>query len=340
MPSLARRVALGLGLGAVADAAVGWAAAPASELQIATGGVTGLYYQIGAALCRLLERSGLMPEMVCRTAGTRGSIFNLTELRYGTMPLGIVQSDLAWQAQRGEGPFANQPPFRDLRSLFAVTTEALSILTTAESSARVADDLRGRRINVGRYGSGTRATFEAAMRAAGWSDADFAHLTDIPEAFQAEALCRGLIDALAMVVAHPSADLAATAFRCASPFRAPGRAHDRAADQRHSPTMSPPPFPAAATPTVRTPPRPSASAPWWWRRDAPRRQLVHAVVRALFSQLDQFHRLHPAFVGLTPAHMLGSCAMPPRAPGRSPLLCGGGSEPPPVHRSQLSRRPP
>ena len=53
-----------------------WAAVP-YPLGIGTGGVTGIYYQVGAALCRLLRDHPTATPIDCSTEGTTGSASNV-----------------------------------------------------------------------------------------------------------------------------------------------------------------------------------------------------------------------------------------------------------------------
>ena len=91
-----------------------FAAAPAwaepYRLAIATGGVTGIYYQIGAAICRLLRDHPPAHAIDCRTEGSAGSIANLLSLGQGEVPLALAQADSLHDAVTGTGGFANRPP--------------------------------------------------------------------------------------------------------------------------------------------------------------------------------------------------------------------------------------
>ena len=67
----------------VLGAAAGVRAQEPYPLSIATGGVTGIYYQIGAAICRLLQDHPPAVPMTCTTEGSQGSVANLVGVRFG-----------------------------------------------------------------------------------------------------------------------------------------------------------------------------------------------------------------------------------------------------------------
>ena len=64
-------------------------------ISIGTGGITGVYYPTGGAICRLVNKDREEHGIRCSAESTGGSIYNLNTLRAGELDFGIVQSD--WQ---------------------------------------------------------------------------------------------------------------------------------------------------------------------------------------------------------------------------------------------------
>ena len=168
-----------------------------------TGGVTGIYYQIGAAICRLLRDHPPAHAIDCRTEGSAGSIANLLSLGQDEVPLALAQADSLHDAVTGTGGFANRPPDTRLRALFSPVVETFLVLSRAGDSATQIADLKGHRVNIGPPASGTEVTFRQLMAARGWSDTDFTALLGIRSSQQAAALCGGRVDAIAFVAANP-----------------------------------------------------------------------------------------------------------------------------------------
>ena len=112
-------------------------------------------------------------------------------MRAGELDMGVVQSDVQYNALNGEGEeFAGAGPFEDLRAVFSVHAEPFTVLARAESGIETFDDLKGKRVNVGNPGSGQRATMEVLMEAKGWTMDDFALASELKSAEQAQALAR------------------------------------------------------------------------------------------------------------------------------------------------------
>ena len=59
-------------------------------ITIGTGGVTGVYYPVGGAICRLVNKERKRHGIRCSVEATGGSIYNLNTLRQGELDLGVV----------------------------------------------------------------------------------------------------------------------------------------------------------------------------------------------------------------------------------------------------------
>ena len=112
---------------------------------IGTGGQTGVYYQVGGAICRLVN-----------------------------LDMGVAQSDWQYHAYNGTAPDTfPDGKFEELRAVFSVHPEPFTVVARADSGIKTFDDLKGKRVNMGDPGSGARATFEVVMDKMGWSASDF-----------------------------------------------------------------------------------------------------------------------------------------------------------------------
>ena len=121
----------------------------AAEITIGTGSRAGVYFQVGRAICRLLDAGTEDHGLTCSAPTTAGSIFNLESIRAGLSQLGVAQSDWQYHAVRGSDRFAAAGPDPDLRALFSVHGEPFTIVARRESGVRRLQDLAGRRVNVG-----------------------------------------------------------------------------------------------------------------------------------------------------------------------------------------------
>jgi len=91
---------------------------------------------------------------------TGGSIYNINTLRSGELEFGVAQSDWQYHAYNGTSKFEDAGPFKELRAMFSVHPEPVTILARRDSGITNIEDLKGTRVNIGNAGSGTRGTWE------------------------------------------------------------------------------------------------------------------------------------------------------------------------------------
>ncbi len=197
LPILALAICTGLLIGAPAQA-------NDRIITIGTGSVTGVYYPAGGAICRLVNRARKEHGLRCFVESTGGSIYNLHALRDREVDFGIVQSDWQYSAYRGEGVFADGPPYKDLRSVFSLHSEMFTVAVSKNSNIESFADLKGKRVNMGDRGSGMRAIMQELMASRGWTSHSFSSATEMKPADAATALCEGKVDAMVFAAGHPN----------------------------------------------------------------------------------------------------------------------------------------
>lgn len=202
-------VALGLAAGVVLSSAgvSPPAHAQGKQIQIGTGGVTGVYYPAGNVVCQFFNRYSKEHGYTCRAPSTGGSVYNLNALRSGDLDFGVVQSDWQAHAYEGTSEFESQGAFEGLRSVFSLHPEPVTVVARADSGIETFQDLKGKRVNLGNPGSGQRATMDVLMEAMGWTTADFALASELKSSEQAQALADNKIDAFVFTVGHPSGSI-------------------------------------------------------------------------------------------------------------------------------------
>ena len=183
----------GAGIAVAAIAALG--AAPASAQQkfisIGTGGVTGVYYPTGGAICRLVNKDRKEHGIRCSAESTGGSIYNINTIRAGELEFGVAQSDWQYHAYNGTSKFKDAGAFKDLRAVFSVHPEPVTILARADAGIKNITDLKGKAVNIGNPGSGTRGTWEVIEEALGWKREDLKVAAELKSAETGQALCDG-----------------------------------------------------------------------------------------------------------------------------------------------------
>jgi len=174
-----------------------------TRIVIGTGVVTGVYYPAGGAICRLINKERQNLGLKCTIETTPGSIYNIQALKDDEVQLAIVQSDWQESAHDGTGPFAGKA-VDNLRFLFSLHTEAMTLAVAQQSDIQKIDDIKGHKVNIGPQGSGTYSTMAEIIKAKGWSNSDFKGLMELKPGEQVRALCDGTIDVMVLATGHPN----------------------------------------------------------------------------------------------------------------------------------------
>jgi uncharacterized protein len=271
-------------------------------IAIGTGGVTGVYYPTGGAICRLVNRDRAEHGIRCGVESTGGSVFNINAIRGGELEFGVAQSDWQYHAFNGTSRFEEQGAFEELRAVFSVHPEPFTVVARADAGIETFEDLQGKRVNVGNPGSGQRGTMEVLMEAMGWTMDDFAVASELQAAEQSQALCDNNIDAMIYTVGHPSGSIQEATTACDSVLV-------NVANDAVEMLVEENPFYRTATipgGMYRGNPEDTQTfgvgATFVTSADVPE-EVVYTVVSAVFENIDQFRGLHPAFANLDPAEM-------------------------------------
>jgi hypothetical protein len=179
---------------------------------IGGGRVSGLYFPAAGALCQLFNRESAATR--CYVESNSDSFANLRALRNGAIDFAIVQSDWVRQAAMGIGPFREEGADEDLRTIFSMHGEALTILATQASGIRSSAALANMRVNVGPRGTYQRLLTDWLLQAQKNEHDDLAKVLELPESEQMGVLCDGSVDVITMVAAHPSPRVTEIVSRC------------------------------------------------------------------------------------------------------------------------------
>lgn len=199
-----------------AAASMGVSQAEQQFITIGTGGVTGVYYPTGGAICRLVNKSRKEHGIRCSVESTGGSVYNINTIAAGDLDMGVAQSDWQYHAYNGTSKFEEKGPFKDLRAVFSIHPEPFTVIARADSGIKNFKDLKGKRVNIGNPGSGQRGTMEVLMGALGWTADDFALASELKAAEQSKALCDNKIDAMVYTVGHPNGSIKEATTSCDS----------------------------------------------------------------------------------------------------------------------------
>ena len=277
---------------------------------IGTGGVTGVYYPTGGAISRMVNAKRDEYGIRASVASTGGSTFNINAVLSGDLEFGIAQSDRQFQALNGLAEWDGNPQ-ADLRSVFSIHPESVTLVASVDSGIQSVADLAGKRVNIGNPGSGNLQNALDVFDAFGLTRDDVQ--VEQVGAVEAPGLLQdGRIDAFFYTVGHPNGNITEAttgriqvrivdivgpevdALLAAFPYYAtsqiPAAFYPQAANTSDATTMG-------VKATLVT----SANVS---------DDIVYAITKEVFENFAEFSSLHPAYAVLTPQNMLEGLSAP------------------------------
>ncbi|MBQ0832434.1 TAXI family TRAP transporter solute-binding subunit [Marinobacter sp.] len=281
---------------------------------IGTGGVTGVYYPAGGAICRLVNMDRKEHGIRCSVESTGGSVYNLNAIRQNELDLAVAQSDWQYHAYNGTSQFKDDGPNKDLRAVFSLHPEPFTVVASKGSGIKNFEDLAGKRVSVGNPGSGQRATAEVLMDEMGWTMDKFSLAAELKAAEQSQALCDGNIDAFFYTVGHPSGAIKEATTSCDSVLvNVNNESAKKLIDDNpyYRKAVIPGGMYRGSDDDVTTF---GVAATFVSSTNVPDK-VVYEVVKAVFENFDSFKRLHPAFANLKKEEMVSDALSAPLHPG-------------------------
>lgn len=277
---------------------------------IGTGGVTGVYYPTGGAIARIVNRKKDECGMRLTVESTGGSVFNINAIMSGDLEFGVVQSDRQYQAMNGLAEWEGNPQ-KDLRALFSIHPESVTLVAAVDSGINTIEDLRGKIVNIGNPGSGQRQNSIDALDAVGINYETDIQAESLKAAEAPGMLQDGRIDAFFYTVGHPSG-----AFKEATsgtrkvkfiPIELPDSFYEKF--PYYAPSIVPVVgnYPGAANDADV--PSFGVKATFVTSAKVPEDH-VYCLVKEIFENFDDFKKLHPAYAVLTKQNMLQGLSAP------------------------------
>jgi len=279
---------------------------------IGTGGVTGVYYPAGGAISKMVNKKNDQYGVKVTVESTGGSVFNVNAILAGDLEFGMVQSDRQFQALNGIAEWEAAGKQEKLRAVFALHAEPVNCIGADDKDIETIADLKGKKVNVGQPGSGNRGNALDTIAAFGmdWE-------TDlIPEGLKpaesAKMLQDNRIDAYFYTVGHPNGSFmeASAGTRKVHFVAIEGPGIDKMITEH--PYYAKAYIPIKQYPNVTN----TADVPTYGVKatlcssaDVPD-DIVYAVTKEVFENLDEFKALHPAFSTLTRENMLEGLSAP------------------------------
>ncbi|MGD8371288.1 MAG: TAXI family TRAP transporter solute-binding subunit [Syntrophobacterales bacterium] len=277
---------------------------------IGTGGITGVYYPTGGAIARIVNKKRKVYNIRCTVESTGGSVFNVNAVMAGDLEFGVVQSDRQFQAINGLAEWKDKGPQKDLRAVFTIHPESITLVAADDAGIKTIQDLKGKRVNIGNPGSGQRQNSIDGLENAGIDYEKDLNAEGVKAAEAPGLLQDGRIDAFFYTVGHPSGAIKeATAGRRKVHF-VPIIGVDKLLQKY--------PYYAKAFIPIKLYPGATnksdvqtfgVKATFVTSAKVPDR-VVYAITKEVFDNFEDFKKLHPAYQVLTKENMLEGMSAP------------------------------
>lgn len=172
-------------------------------ISIGTGGMTGTYYPVGGAICRIVNMN---KDMSCSVQSTGGSVYNVNNVLGKELNFGFVQSDITYDKYNGKGKFEGQAD-QNLRAVIAIYPELLAFVVSKASGIKAYTDVEGKVINIGNPGSGNEVTSTIVFNQYGVDLSKLGYRGVLTAQECPSAIKDKKIDGYFYVVGHPTANI-------------------------------------------------------------------------------------------------------------------------------------
>ena len=178
----------------------------AAETFVTIGGgdYSGVYYPVGLAIASMLNQRRQTVGLRATVEATKGTIFNVNALTAGHLEFGLVQADDQYHAVSGSDAWQVKGPQMDLRAVFSLYREVVTLVAAEDAGIRTLADLKGKRVSLGSPSPSQRRIVIETLQTVGINpEEDLVAVTTT--ASEAPALLKDrVIDAFFFVVGHPS----------------------------------------------------------------------------------------------------------------------------------------
>lgn len=279
---------------------------------IGTGGVTGVYYPTGGAISKMINNKFAEYGIKATVESTGGSVYNINAVLSGDLEFGVAQSDRQYQAYNGMAEWKAAGPQKNLRALFSIHPETITLIASGESGVKTVQDLKGKRVNIGNPGSGQLQNSKDVLAAFGVDlssiNAEQVKAVEAPGLIQDEK-----IDAFFYTVGHPNGNIKeATSGRIkVNIIPISGAGADAMVNKfsYYAKAMIPSEFYPSSLNAGTDIESVGVKATFVASSELAD-DIVYAVTKEVFDNLEAFKKLHPAYSVLTKENMLQGLSAP------------------------------
>lgn len=282
----------------------------ASTAFVGTGGKTGVYYPVGRVICQMVNQRSIKYGYRYEARKSHGSVANINAVMSGNRELGFAQSDRQYEAYNGLAEWRSIGPQKDLRSVFSIYTEAVTLVASEKSQINSLDGLKGKSVNIGHRGSGQHKNSLDVLEAVNIR-LDTLHVREVSTRTNQKMMQDGKIDAFFYTIGHPNTmiqDLSRDMKLSIIPLTGPGID----ALIRKYPFYTRTRIPGALYPSIthRADIDSIGVTATLVTSRKLNRHVIYSLVKEVFEHLDELKGRHPALRGMNKNNMLKGLSAP------------------------------
>lgn len=175
----------------------------AQPIVFGTGGTSGTYYPIGGALKPIFEESEYISNVTVESTGA--SVANIQNIQDGLNQMTIIMSDVAYDAVEGTGQFEDNKV--DVQALAGMYQNVVQVVAMKDSGIETIEDLKGKKVGVGKVGSGVEQSAQKVLDAIDLTYDDLSKVTHTGYADSVQEMKNGNLDAAFFTSGVPNSNI-------------------------------------------------------------------------------------------------------------------------------------
>lgn len=175
----------------------------AQSLVFGTGGTSGTYYPIGGALKPIFEESDQVGNVTVESTGA--SVANIQNIQDGLNQMAIIMSDVGFDAIEGKGQFEGNAV--DVQAVAGMYQNVVQVVALKDSGIESIEDLKGKKVGVGKVGSGVEQSAKKVLEAVDLTYEDLGKVTHTGYADSVQEMKNGNLDAAFFTSGVPNSNI-------------------------------------------------------------------------------------------------------------------------------------
>ncbi|GGC99755.1 C4-dicarboxylate ABC transporter substrate-binding protein [Thalassobacillus devorans] len=168
-----------------------------------TGGTSGTYYPIGGALKPIFEESDQIGNVTVESTGA--SVANIQNIQDGLNQMAIIMSDVGYDAIEGTGQFDGGSV--DVQAMAGMYQNVVQVVALKDSGIESIEDLEGKKVGVGKVGSGVEQSAKKVLESVGVTYDDLSKVTHTGYADSVQEMKNGNLDAAFFTSGVPNSNI-------------------------------------------------------------------------------------------------------------------------------------